>query len=108
MRRARTPNELGFDQYDRRRLASALRRATEVRTYRRLQAVLLVARGHPVPEVARSTAAKPAAIYDWVRRYLRAHQPDGLADASRSGRPRAATAITDACIVREFRRDPLR
>ena len=108
MRRARTPKELGFDPYDRRRLARGLRQATEVRTYRRLQAVLLVARGHPVGEVARSTAAKPAAIYDWVRRYLRTHQPDSLGDAPRPGRPRAAPAITAARIVRQFRRDPLR
>jgi transposase len=108
MRRARTPHELGFDQHDRRRLAHALRRATAVRTYRRLQAVLLVARGHPVSEVARIIGAKAAAIYDWVQRYLRAHHPRVLADAPRSGRPRTATAVTDARIVREFRRDPLR
>jgi transposase len=108
MRRARTPNDLGFDQYDRRKLARALERAADVRTYRRLQAVLLVARGSPVPEVARITAAKPAAVYDWVQRYLRTHQPENLEDAPRSGRPAAAAAITDARIVREFRRDPLR
>ena len=108
MRRTRTPNEFGFDRYDQRRLSRALRCATEVRTYRRLQAVLLVARGRPVVEVARSTGAKAAAIYHWVRRYTRAHQPDSLADAPRSGRPRAAAAVTAARIAREFRRDPLR
>ena len=107
MRRARTPNELGFDQYDRRRLARALRQATDVRTYRRLQAVLLVARGHPGPAVAQITGAKPPAIYHWVQRYLQTHQPNRLGDAPRSGRPRAAPTITDARIVREFRRDPL-
>jgi transposase len=108
MRRARTPKELGFDPYDQRRLARALGQATAVQNFRRLQAVLLVARGHSIPEVVRITGAKPAAIYDWVRRYLRTHQPDCLADAPRSGRPRTATAITDARIVAEFRRDPLR
>ena len=108
MRRTRTPNELGFDQYDRQRLARALERATDVRTYRRLQAVLLVARGYLVPQVACLTGAKPAAVYVWVQRYLRTHQTDDLADAPRSGRPAAAAAITDARIVREFRRDPLR
>jgi transposase len=108
MRRVRTPKEVGFDQYDRRRLARALGQATAIRTYRRLQAVLLVAQGHPVPDVASITGAKPAAIYDWVRRYLRTHQPQCLGDAPRSGRPRTATGITDARIVREFRRDPLR
>jgi transposase len=108
MRRARTPNALGFDHHDRQRLADALRHATEVRAYRRVQAVLLVARGHSVTEVAQLTGAKPAAIYDWIGRYLKNHRLDSLADAPRSGRPRAAAAITDARITRQFRRDPLR
>jgi transposase len=67
-----------------------------------------VARGFAVPEVAEVTGAKPAAVYAWVRRYCHAHRPDSLVDAPRSGRPRAAATITDARIVREFRRDPLR
>lgn len=108
MGRTRTPNELGFDHHDRQRLAHALRRATAVRTYRRLQAVFLVARGHSVPEAAEFAGAKPAAVYNWVGRYLRTRQPDRLADAPRTGRPRVATAITDARITQQFRRDPLR
>jgi transposase len=108
MRRARTPQELGFDPHDRRRLARAFQQATALRVFRRLQAVLLVARGLSVPEVARITGAKPNAIYDWVRLYLHTHRPDSLRDAPRSGRSPTATRITDARIVREFRRDPLR
>ena len=108
MRRARTPDEVGFDRYDQRRLRRALRRATDLPLYRRLQAVLLVARGIAVLEVAAITGAKPAAIYAWVQRYCRTHRPDCLADRPRAGRPRVATTITDARIVREFRRDPLR
>lgn len=108
MRRPRTPTDLGFDQHDRQRLARALRRATAVRLYRRVQAVLLVARGLPVPEVATIVGAKTAAVYDWVRRYRRTRRPEDLADAPRSGRPRTAARITDARIAREFRRDPLR
>jgi transposase len=108
MRRARTPDELGLDHHDRRRLASALARATDLRFYRRLQAVLSVARGLPVSEVAPITGATPDAIYGWLRCYLQEHDPDCLRDAPRTGRPRAAGRITDARIVREFRRDPLR
>ena len=108
MRRARTPDELGFDQYDRQRLARALARATDLRFFRRVQAVLLVVRGFPVPEAARITGARPDAVYHWLRLYLRTHAPDSLRDAPRSGRPRVAGRITDARIVREFRRDPLR
>jgi transposase len=108
MRRTRTPDELGFDQYDRQRLARALRRAADLRLFRRIQSVLLVARGWAVAEVAASTSAKPDAIYHWVRLYLQTHRPDGLEDAPRSGRPSTADRITDARILREFRRDPLR
>ena len=67
-----------------------------------------MARGYAVSEVASITGAQPAAIYDWVQCYRRTHRPDSLADAWRSGRPPAAPAVTDARIVREFRRDPLR
>jgi transposase len=80
----------------------------DARSFRRLQAVLLVARGRSVPEVARLTDLKPEAIYGWVRRYRSDHQPEALTDRPRSGRPRAAPAITDARIVRQFHRDPLR
>jgi transposase len=108
MRRARTPDELGFDRYDRQRLARALARATDLRFFRRVQAVLLLARGFSIPEAAEIAGAKPNAVYHWLRVYLRTHQPDSLRDAPRCGRPRAAGRITDARIVREFRRDPLR
>jgi len=108
MRRARTSHELGFDQYDPQRLARALARATDLRFFRRVQAVLLLARGFPIPEAARITGAKPGAVYRWLRLYLGAHQPDSLRDAPRTGRPRVAGRITDARIVRELRRDPLR
>jgi transposase len=68
----------------------------------------LVARGRAVTEVALITGAKANAIYDWVRLYLEAHRTESLGDAPRSGRPRTARRITDARIIREFRRDPLR
>ncbi len=108
MRRARTPDEFGFDQSDRRRLGRAFAQATDVRLFRRLQAVLLVARGFLVAEVARITGATADAVYSWVRRYLRTREPGRLCDAPRAGRPPVAGHITDARIVREFRRDPLR
>lgn len=108
MQRAKHTPRHGFDPYDRRRLAQALRHTSDVRTYRRLQAVLLVARGWSVPEVADLTGARPGAVYAWGRRYRRRHRPDARADAPRSGRPPVALHITDARIVRELRRDPLR
>jgi transposase len=108
MRPPRTPAHLGFDRHDPQRLSRAIKSCPDARTFRRLQAVLLVARGRSVPEVARLADLKPWAIYDWVRRYLAGHRPEALADRPRSGRPKAAPAITDARIKRQFRRDPLR
>ena len=99
MRRARTPDELGFNRYDRQRRARALARAPELRYFRRLQAVLLVARGFAVAEAARITGARPDAVYHWLRRYLRPRAPDSLRDAPPPGRPRVAGRITDARIV---------
>ena len=108
MQRVNRTTQHGFDPYDRRRLVHALRHAPDVRTYRRIQAVLLVAQGWPVPEVADVTGTRPWAVYAWIRRYLRRHRPDSLYDAPRPGRPPVAQHITDARIVRELRRDPLR
>jgi transposase len=108
MQRANRTREHGFDPYDRRRLGRALEHAADVRTYRRLQAVFLVACGWAVREVARLTRVRPWAVYAWLRRYLRTHRPECLHDAARSGRPPVAPRITDTRIVREFRRDPFR
>ena len=103
MQRVNRASAQGFDPYDRRRLGHALEHAPDVRTYRPLQAVLLLAQGWAVREVARVTGARPWAIHAWRRRYLSTHRPDALSDSPRSGRPPAAPRITDARIVRAFR-----
>lgn len=107
MRRAKNPTERGFDPHDGRRLRRVLVEVREVRTYRRVQAVLLVAQGRTVPEAAAIVGVKPWAVYAWIRTYLQTHDSDSLQDAPRCGRPRAAPAITDRRIVQEFRRDPM-
>ena len=108
MRRAKNLTERGFDPYDKHRLGRAIHDVRDVRTYRRIQAVLLVAQGRGVQDAAEIVGVKPWAVYAWIRTYLQAHDPDSLQDAPRSGRPRAAPAITDRRIEQEFRRDPMR
>src|SRR5436305_9059379 len=108
MSSAREPADWGLDGRDAHRLAAAMRRTSSLPHYRRLQAVMLVARGWDVGEAARATAMTRWAVYKWVGRYARSRRPGDLADAPRSGRPRAAGAVTDARIVREYGRDPLR
>ena len=68
MRRARGPSELGFTSHDRRRLRRALKQCPDARSFRRIQATLLVAEGWPVREAARITASSPRAVYQWVAR----------------------------------------
>ena len=108
MRRARGPSELGFTSHDRRRLRRALKQCPDARSFRRIQATLLVADGWPVREAARITASSQRAVYQWVGRYSRRRQADILFDLPRSGRPLVASALTAARIKRELARDPLR
>jgi|RhiMetdeSRZDD1v2_1073273.scaffolds.fasta_scaffold762796_2 transposase len=108
MRKARSPAELGFTGHDRRRLAAALHQAQEAKVYQRVQAVLLIAQGYSVDEVARIIRGQQRSVYYWVHRYLDHHRVTDLYDASRTGRPRTAAQITKAHILRELARDPLK
>lgn len=108
MRKPATPSELGFSGYDRRRLTQALNQAERSRLFRRLQSVLLVATGRGVTEACHITGLGRSAVYNLVKRYLSAHQVEALADEPRGGRPASAAAITEARILRELQRLPLR
>lgn len=108
MRKAKNPAERGFEPYDQQRLAQALHDIQDARTYRRIQAVLLVTQGRPVPEAAEIVGVQAWAVYDWIRTYLPGHDPESLRDAPRPGRPRAAATITNERIAQEIRRDPMR
>ena len=107
MRKPATPAERGFTATDQRRLARALAEASEVRLYRRLQAVLLVAGGRSVAEAAHVTGLSRRAIYHVVNSYTARHEVAALCDRPRAGRPAVAQAITPARILRELDHSPL-
>jgi transposase len=107
MPRALRSAEFKFTARDRRRLADALKLTREARHYKRLQAVLLVAGGKSVNEVARLTGATRQSVYNWARRYAGRRRADALRDTARAGRPRAASDLTDERVLEELRRDPL-
>lgn len=107
MRTAKGPTELGFTRHDGPRLKKALRGVTEAREFRRLQAVLLVAQGRPVAEVAQITCAGERSVYGWLRRYLSDHRAEDLTDRPRPGRPPAAGVITDGRIRCELAKGPM-
>jgi hypothetical protein len=54
MRIAECPSALSLNQYDASRLTKALKRATDARLFQRVQAVLWMAQGETISEVAES------------------------------------------------------
>lgn len=107
MRTTKSPDELGFTRRDRVRLEKALRAASDARDFRRLQAVLLVAQGRSIAEVAQITCASQRSVYGWLRKYLDGHHVADLLERPRPGRPVAAEMITDECIRRELHKNPV-
>jgi transposase len=107
MRKALSAQELGFRARDRRRLAKALTTVTELRLFRRVQAVLLVAKGRSFAETAELTGLGHRSIYRLVTRYLKSHRVEDLADKPHPGRPPEAPGLTGPQILRELRRSPL-
>jgi transposase len=99
---------LGFNRYDVPRLQQALKSAADKHLFQRVQAVLWVAQGHTISEVAELTGVSVPTVYNWVKLYLRRHHVATLADAPRSGRPLVALQITAPRIRRQLRRNPLR
>jgi transposase len=108
MRIAKSAAELGFQWYDRLRLAKALKQVTDARTYRRLRAVFLVASSRTMKEVAEIFGLSLPSLYNWVNGYLKGHFVEILSDKPRSGRPLVAGHLTASRIQREVGRDPLR
>lgn len=108
MRKAKSPSELGFNRYDAPRLKRALKSVDDKRTFQRIQAVMLVAQGRAIAEVANIVCVSLQTVYNWLRRYLGRHQIAALEEAPRSGRPLIAKRITKARILRELKRNPLR
>src|SRR5690349_17801417 len=72
---------------DRRRLERQLGTAPTVRVYRRTLALLEIADGRPVADVARLLRVSREAVYRWVGVYTENRDPAALLDQPRTGRP---------------------
>ncbi len=103
-----SPVELGFDLRDQHHLSKALSQASQVRIFRRIQAVLLVAEGRSFAEAAQITALSLRSVYNLVNRYLQSHQVGSLHDLPHTGRPPDAACLTPSRILRELQHSPLR
>jgi len=97
-----------WHQHEQQRLEKFLKQVKDARSYRRIQAVFLVATGELVSKVAQVLGVSRQSVHGWLRRYSQRRVPEDLQEGPRAGRPLTARAITHARIAREFRRDPLR
>jgi transposase len=107
MRKSLSPGQLGFVAQDRWRLSKAMAGNMNSRLFRRLQAVLLLAKGRNFAEAADIVGLSLRSVYYLAHRYLQSHRPRDLADRPRSGRPALAPELTRDRIVRALRRSPL-
>jgi transposase len=107
MRRSLSARQLGFCAADRRRLSRTLTGDLKARLFRRLQAVLLVAKGRSCAEAAGIVGLSLRSVYYLVHRYLHSHRSQDLADRPRSGRPATAPGLGDTAILQALRRSPL-
>jgi transposase len=80
---------------------------TDARLFQRVQAVLWVAQGDPISEVAELTGVSGQTIYNWLQRSLAGHQVAAWADAPRSGRPVAAPQMTAPQRLQALHGNPL-
>jgi transposase len=107
MRRRSSPSKLGFTVHDRKRLERELTETESARLFRRIQLVLLVARGSSFAEASFITGLCLRSAYNLVDRYLQFHSVASLRERKRSGRPPVASEITAERILAELRRPPL-
>jgi transposase len=101
------PSELGFHPYDVSRLTKALKRATDARLFPRVPAVLGVAQGETISEVAALTGVSGQTVSNWLQRSLTCHQVAALADAPRRGRPVTAPQLTATPLLQHLHDHPL-
>jgi transposase len=107
MRKQIGPAGFGFDRYDKGRLKRALNKVSDKRSFLRLKAVLLFLEGTELPAVARLLDISVQIIYRWIWLYVKNHRPGDLLDAPRSGRPVAAPELSDECILKAVKQNPL-
>jgi transposase len=94
-----------FSGYDRRRRAMTLKQTSDIRLFRRVQAVLRVAEGDPIRSVARSLCVSGRSVQRWLEIYRHRRHPEDLLDAPRSGRPRAANDLDEEWLAERLAQD---
>lgn len=103
--------QAGFNSGDRQRLRKALSRVRRVRPFRRLQALLWLAEGRSICEVARLARASRVSIYSWCTAYQQAGRGRKLAalleEKPRPGRPRQISPQAEQVLQDALAHSPL-
>lgn len=107
MKRKRYSHLVKWRVSDPAHLSRALKRTKDAKVYQRILALRLIAAGWSVSSAARFIHRSRQTVYLWLERYGRRHRIADLQAAPRSGRPRQASVLTEARIVRELHRSPL-
>jgi transposase len=101
----------GFSPGDRQRLRKALARVRRARPFRRLEALLWLAEGWSISEVARLARASRVSIYSWCAAYQQAGRGHKLAalvkEKPRSGRPRQIGPQAEEVLQSALAQNPL-
>lgn len=91
-----------------RKLQRSLGQVRDAREYRRLFALLEVARGGRVGEVARKLGVTRQSVHNWLGRYRGGGRLVGLRDARRTGRPSLWTGRLDKALRKALAQPPNR
>jgi transposase len=91
-------SELHSTARQRNRLEARLKATHDAGLFRRTLAVLEIARGAPVAEVARLLRTSRVSVYHWVSCYARDHDPDALADHRGGNHPSLWTEDLQAAL----------
>lgn len=87
---------------EQRALAQQLHATDDARIYRRTLALLQLARGQPIVEVARTLQVGRRSVARWLANYRKARKPQSLCDRPGRGRPRLLSAddrtFLDQCL----------
>ncbi len=100
---------INLDSSERLLLENAAQHSNDPRSLRRAQALIWLADGASVEEVADRLRVTPRTIYHWVTRFCSRSAQDlcrRLADAPRQGRPASADGIIDDLIDEAIETDP--
>jgi transposase len=98
--------KLVLNRSQRYRLRQQMKHTQDSAVYRRTLAILELAQGKPVAEIARTMGVTRQSVYNWVNTYVESYDPLVLSDAARSGRPTTWTPDLQELLQTLLRESP--